>query len=270
MYFRHHLMAGVTILGLLLCTSGKVLAQAATTNIDAPNNSTSTANPNVTTNQQGSLVNTQVNNYSLGRGVVGNGVADCSSSGLALSAYGNGIGPFDSGSIGGSLTYTTSFGMETCKNYAKTQLAKSKLETCLLLISNYSKMSKAGVKVSYEELKALAGIDCPAVSVPRANGPFGATPRPANVNARTRQAPSAYRQNVGPNHVNARKQVPAAHGQNSPQQPLQPAPQQVQAAPQQQNTQPVQPVQNTQPVQRRPATASNNQYSGNQRIRAWQ
>ncbi|MGF1602178.1 MAG: hypothetical protein ACFCU8_09180 [Thermosynechococcaceae cyanobacterium] len=195
----------------------------------------------MTTNQQGSLVNTQVNNYSLGRGVVGNGVADCSSSGLALSAYGNGIGPFDSGSLGGSLTYTQSFGMETCKNYAKNQLAKSKLETCLLLISNYSKMSKAGIKVSYEELKSLAGVDCPAVSVPRADGgPFGAAPNPDNVNARRDIAPSAYRQETA-------------------QQQQQPAPQQLPAAPQ---------PSNTQPAQQQPATAQ--QYPSGQRIQAWQ
>ncbi|MGB7413953.1 MAG: hypothetical protein WA902_07070 [Thermosynechococcaceae cyanobacterium] len=250
MYYRNYLLAGVTVAGLLLCTSGKVLAQAATTNIDAPNNSTSTANPNVTTNQQGSLVNTQVNNYSLGRGVVGNGVADCSSSGLALSAYGNGIGPFDSGSLGGSLTYTQSFGMDTCKNYAKNQLAKSKLETCLLLISNYSKMTKAGIKVSYEELKTLAGVDCPAVSVPRSeSGPFGAAPNPGNVNARNSQAaPSAYRQ----------QDAPVAE------RPALSAPQQVRVTPQ---PQPAQQQRNSQPVQQRPATA---QYPSNQRIQAWQ
>jgi hypothetical protein len=246
MYYRHHLLAGVTVVSLLLCTSGRVLAQAATTNIDAPNNSTSTANPNVTTNQQGSLVNTQVNNYSLGRGVVGNGVADCSSSGLALSAFGNGIGPFDSGSLGGSVTYTQSFGMETCRNYAKNQLAKSKLETCLLLISNYSKMSKAGIKVSYEELKTLAGVDCPAVSVPRTeNGPFGAAPNPGNASASNTQAPSAYTQNA------VVQQQPVPQQRVVPQQPQQ------------------QPLQQRQPVQQRPATA---QYPTNngQRIQAWQ
>ena len=159
-----------------------------TNNIDSPNNSSSEANPNVDLNQNGALVNTQVNNNPLGRSVVGNGVADCTSAGLALSTFGSAVGPFDSGSFGGSLSYTQSFGMSTCKEYAKNQLAKSKLETCLTIISNYSKISKAGIQISYLDLQRLAGVSCPAVTLPGSSvpsspsftpNPVSATPAPA-------------------------------------------------------------------------------------------
>lgn len=133
-------------------------------NVSADNNSKATSNAQGNLNQAGSLVNTQINNYALGRSIVGNGIADCSSSGIAFSAYGAGNGPFDSGSIGGTFTYTHSFGMGTCKAYAKAQLGRAKLETCLLLISNYAQMTKAGLTVDYQKLQGLANIDCPTVS----------------------------------------------------------------------------------------------------------
>ena len=164
------------------CLSPSAIAQT-TNNIDSPNNATSTANPNVDLNQNGALVNTQVNNNPLGRSVVGNGVADCTSSGVALSAFGSGVGPFDSGSIGGVVTYTQSFGMDTCKNYAKTQLAKSKLETCLMIISNYSKISKAGIQINYYDLQRLAGVSCPKVTLPATSQPGNQSFAPDSVGA---------------------------------------------------------------------------------------
>jgi hypothetical protein len=133
-------------------------------NVSTDNNSRSSSNAQGNLNQAGSLVNTQINNYALGRSIVGNGVADCSSDGLAVSAYGAGNGPFDSGSIGGTFTYTHSFGMSNCKAYAKTQLGRARLETCLLLISNYAQMSKVGLEVDYKQLQGLTNIDCPTVS----------------------------------------------------------------------------------------------------------
>ena len=223
------LLAGASVVGLLFCTAGKASAQATTNNIDAPNNASSTANPNVDLQQQGSLVNTQVNSFPLGRSVVGNGIADCSSSGIALSAFGNGIGPFDTGSIGGSFTYTKSFGVDTCRAYAKTQLARASLETCLLVISNYSKMIKAGIQISYDDLNQLAGLECPAVTLPQPGAaPVSAAPQQGGPNARRRlqQAGQQFR--------------PVSRQQQPVQQ------------------QPVQPVQQqTRPV--RPATASTQQ-----------
>jgi hypothetical protein len=139
-------------------------------NVSTNNNSHSTSNAQGNLNQAGSLVNTQVNNYALGRSIVGNGIADCSSDGLAVSAYGAGNGSFDSGSFGGTFTYTHSFGMSNCKAYAKTQLGRAKLETCLVLISNYAQMTKAGVEVDYQKLQKLTNIECPTVSL---------NPRPA-------------------------------------------------------------------------------------------
>lgn len=175
-----------SVVSLCAISSHSALAQTTTNNIDAPNNATSTANPAVDLNQQGSLVNTQVNTHPLGRSIVGRGVADCTSNGIAVSAFGNGIGPFDTGTLGGSFTYTHSFGMATCNEYAQTQLSKSKLENCLLLISNYSKMVKAGVKVSYQALKAIGGVDCPPVvvqsAVAPANGPLGRNAVPPHQN----------------------------------------------------------------------------------------
>ncbi|NCJ08735.1 hypothetical protein GS597_19930 [Synechococcales cyanobacterium C] len=132
--------------------------------VSTDNNSNASSSAQGNLNQSGSLINTQVNNYSLGRSIVGRGIADCTSSGLAISAYGSGYGPFQSGSIGGTVTYTHSFGMNTCKAYAKTQLSLAKLETCLLLISNYSQMTKAGLEVDYQELQDIANIECPTVS----------------------------------------------------------------------------------------------------------
>ncbi|MCM1982327.1 hypothetical protein [Lyngbya confervoides] len=159
-----------TALGICSLVAYGANAQT-TNNISAPNNAQSTANPVVDLNQNGALVNTQVNNNPLGRSVVGNGVADCSSSGIALSVFGNGVGPFDTGSIGGAFTYTQSFGMETCQNYAKSQLAKSNLETCLMIISNYSKISKAGIQISYQDLQRVAGVNCPRVVLPATSLP---------------------------------------------------------------------------------------------------
>lgn len=188
------LLACAALATLMVVPSGAASAQTTTNSISAPNNAQSTANPQVDLNQQGSLVNTQVNTYPLGRSIVGNGVADCTSEGIALSAYGSGIGPFDSGSIGGSFTYTHSFGMKTCNEYAQTQLSKSRLENCLLLISNYSKMKKAGVDVSYQALKQIAGVDCPPVAIQGlgASAPFnnGFNPGPNYQNqAPQNQAP---------------------------------------------------------------------------------
>jgi hypothetical protein len=263
-YYRH-LVAGASIFGLLLCTTGRASAQTTTNNIDAPNNANSTANPVVDLNQQGSLVNTQVNTFPLGRSIVGNGVADCSSDGIALSAFGNGIGPFDTGSIGGSFTYTHSFGVATCQAYAKTQLARSSLETCLLLISNYSKMIKAGIQISYEDLKQLAGINCPAVTVPQPDGsPVGAAPQPAHLNARSGQPQQGVNQQqvqpvsrqLSPSQLAGNGQ-PAANQNFVQQQSAQPVQQQI--APQPQLAQPVQ-------QQQRPATATSNQNSSIQAL----
>jgi hypothetical protein len=53
-------------------------------NVSTNNNSKSTSNAQGNLNQAGSLVNTQVNNYALGRSIVGNGIADCSSMVLLL------------------------------------------------------------------------------------------------------------------------------------------------------------------------------------------
>lgn len=160
-------LLSTSVVGLLTLSAGSALAQT-TNSITVPNNSQSTANPEVNLDQQGSLVNTQVNSTTLGRSVVGNGIADCTSSGLSVSAYGSGVGPFDTGTIGGAVTYTHSFGMDTCKQYAKNQLGKAKLETCFLLISNYSKMVKAGIDVSYTALMEVANVDCPSVTVRQA------------------------------------------------------------------------------------------------------
>lgn len=199
-----------SVVGFLAISSHSALAQTTTNNIDAPNNAQSTANPAVDLNQQGSLVNTQVNTHPLGRSIVGRGVADCTSNGIAASAFGNGIGPFDTGSIGGSFTYTHSFGMGTCNEYAQTQLSKAKLENCLLLISNYSKMLKAGVKVSYQALKTIGGVDCPPIVVQSAiapannPGPLGRTappqarPQPVLYQQQQPEQPQQL-QNISPN-----------------------------------------------------------------------
>lgn len=154
---------------------------ASSLNLSNNNSSKSSSNAQGNLNQAGSLVNTQINNHALGRGVVGQGIADCTSSGIAFSAYGSGYGPFESGSIGGTFTYTHSFGMGTCKAYAKTQLGRARLETCLLLISNYAQMTKAGLIVDYEKLQSVANVDgCPAVTftaaVPAEQSTLPATP----------------------------------------------------------------------------------------------
>lgn len=175
---RYRLGLLSAVVGLVTLTPSMVMAQTTNT-VNVPNNATSTANPQSSLDQQGSLVNTQVNTHPLGRSIVGNGIADCTSSGISASAFGSGVGPFDTGSIGGSITYTHSFGMGTCKQYAKTQLGRAKLETCLLLISNYSKMLKSGVEVSYDDLMAVANVDCPAVTVQRPA--FSASPRSQKV-----------------------------------------------------------------------------------------
>lgn len=167
----------LSISGLLSMTAGAAMADSYEydsgkgpssnsqhLNVSVDNNSKAASNAQGNLNQAGSLVNTQINNHALGRGIVGNGIADCSSSGIAFSAYGAGNGPFDSGSIGGTFTYTHSFGMGTCRAYAKTQLGRAKLETCLLLISNYAQMTKAGLTVDYQKLQGLANVDCPTVS----------------------------------------------------------------------------------------------------------
>lgn len=214
------LMLFASVASLCAVSSHSALAQTTTNNIDAPNNATSTANPAVDLNQQGSLVNTQVNTHPLGRSIVGRGVADCTSNGIAVSAFGNGIGPFDTGTLGGSFTYTHSFGMATCNEYAQTQLSKSKLENCLLLISNYSKMVKAGVKVSYQALKTIGGVDCPPVVVQSAvaptNGPLGRNAVPPQQNQSQPAVVSQpnqlhQQQTIAPNRHRVQQQ------QNSPQ-----------------------------------------------------
>ncbi|WP_299485386.1 hypothetical protein [Acaryochloris sp. IP29b_bin.137] len=225
------LLTCASVFGILMISANCALAQTTTNNIDAPNNATSTANPAVDLNQQGSLVNTQVNTHPLGRSIVGRGVADCTSNGIAFSAFGNGIGPFDTGTLGGSFTYTHSFGMGTCNEYAQTQLSKAKLENCLLLISNYSKMVKAGVKVSYQALKTIGGVDCPPIAVQSAvaptNGPLGRNAVPAPQNHRPQpilshpeqpEQPQPLPQHIPPNHHQVRQQQnPHYQHQHSPQ-----------------------------------------------------
>ncbi|WP_299485390.1 hypothetical protein [Acaryochloris sp. IP29b_bin.137] len=142
------------------------LSVAQTTNtIDASNSAESNVSPDLELQQSGILTNSQRGPRPLGKSIVGKGLSDCTTSGLALSVFGNGVGPFDTGSIGGSFTYTQSAGMEACKRHARSQLTRIKLETCLLLISNYSKMKKAGIKVSYEALKKASGVECPNLTL---------------------------------------------------------------------------------------------------------
>lgn len=218
------LMLFASVVSLCAVSSHSALAQTTTNNIDAPNNATSTANPAVDLNQQGSLVNTQVNTHPLGRSIVGRGVADCTSNGIAVSAFGNGIGPFDTGTLGGSFTYTHSFGMATCNEYAQTQLSKSKLENCLLLISNYSKMVKSGVKVSYQALKTIGGVDCPPVVVQSAvaptNGPLGRNAVPPQQNQSqpivSQQNQLRQQQQISPNHPRVHQQQNFPQNQPSP------------------------------------------------------
>lgn len=200
-----------SVVGLLTLSAGSALAQT-TNNITVPNNSQSTANPEVVLDQQGSLVNTQVNHTTLGRSVVGNGIADCTSNGISLSAYGSGVGPFDTGTIGGAITYTHSFGMDTCKQYAKNQLGKSKLETCFLLISNYSKMVKAGIDVSYTALMEVANVDCPPVTVrqaaiPQSSPSASATTAPTQASAQKQPTPNAREYGDGQQQQNAQAQT---------------------------------------------------------------
>lgn len=226
---RSRLLFWTSVFGVLAISSNSAFAQTTTNTIDAPNNATSTANPAVDLNQQGSLVNTQINTHPLGRSIVGRGVADCTSNGIAFSAFGNGIGPFDTGTLGGSFTYTHSFGMGTCNEYAQTQLSKAKLENCLLLISNYSKMLKAGVKVSYQALKTIGGVDCPPVAVQSAvapaKGPLGRNavpqqqnqPQPVLYQPEQTEQPQVLPQTVSPNHHQVH-QRPDPHRQSPHQQ----------------------------------------------------
>lgn len=151
---------GSSILGVLLFT-GSSVAQTVTNQ----NPITSNSNPVSNLDQSGALINTQINTHQLGRSIVGNGIADCTTSGISASTFGSAVGPFDSGTFGGAVTYTHSFGMKTCKKYAKTQLGKLQLETCLLLISNYSKMRKAGIEVDYQQLMEVSDIQCPAIQL---------------------------------------------------------------------------------------------------------
>lgn len=224
---RTHLLFCASVFGFLALSSHSALAQTTTNNIDAPNNAQSTANPAVDLNQQGSLVNTQVNTHPLGRSIVGRDVADCTSNGIAASVFGNGIGPFDTGSLGGSFTYTHSFGMETCNEYARTQLSKAKLENCLLLISNYSKMLKAGVKVSYQALKTIGGVDCPPVVVQSAiapannPGPLGRSVPPQNGSQPVLYQPQQPEQpqqiqNISPNQRQVQRPQSSQQHQQSP------------------------------------------------------
>jgi hypothetical protein len=154
-------LVSASIFGIMMLTGTSAFAQTVT----APITSTSSSNPVSNLDQSGALVNTQINTNQLGRSVVGNGIADCTTSGLSASAFGSGVGPFDSGTLGGAVTYTHSFGMKTCKEYAKTQLGKLRLETCLLLISNYSKMQQAGIQINYKDLMSLTDVQCPMVEL---------------------------------------------------------------------------------------------------------
>ncbi len=159
-----HIIATAAI-GLFSLNGGSIFAQTITN----PITSNSTSNPVSNLDQNGALINTQINSHQLGRSIVGNGIADCTTSGISASAFGSGVGPFDSGTLGGAITYTYSFGMKTCKEYAKNQLAKLRLETCLLLISNYSKMQKAGIEIDYQELMSMSDLECPAVKLSGVN-----------------------------------------------------------------------------------------------------
>lgn len=140
-------------------------AQTTTNTVDASNSAEANVSPEVELEQGGILTNSQGGPRPLGKATVGKGLSDCTTSGLALSVFGNGVGPFDTGSLGGSFTYTQSMGMEACKRHARSQLTRIKLETCLVLISNYSKMKKAGIKVSYEALKKASGVECPNLTL---------------------------------------------------------------------------------------------------------
>ncbi len=166
-------------IGLFSLNGGSIFAQTITN----PITSNSTSNPVSNLDQNGALINTQINSHQLGRSIVGNGIADCTTSGISASAFGSGVGPFDSGTLGGAITYTYSFGMKTCKEYAKNQLAKLRLETCLLLISNYSKMQKAGIDISYQELMSMSDIECPSVKLSGVNINSSSSENPSSSSA---------------------------------------------------------------------------------------
>lgn len=142
----------------------RAIAQVNST-IDTANTAESVVTPRLGLDQEGILTNTQSNQQPLGRAIIRNGVSDCTTSGLAVSVFGSTFGPFESGAVGGSFTYTQSSGMEICQRHAKSQKARTKLETCLLLISSYSQMKKAGVIVSYQALKKASGVDCPNLTL---------------------------------------------------------------------------------------------------------
>jgi hypothetical protein len=234
-------MVGLTSLGFGVALDPPFAIAQTTNNITVPNNAESTANPQSSLDQQGSLVNTQVNTYPLGRSIVGNGLADCTTSGISASAFGSGVGPFDSGTLGGAVTYTHSFGMDTCKKYAKTQLGRAKLETCLLLISNYSKMLKSGIEISYADLMAVANVDCPTVTVRQPT--FSSSQRQPDPNSEFRQAqvqpslpveqPSSAAQTAPkqppqarvPSSQTSRAQLPTAHHPQNNSQPQSLSPQ---------------------------------------------
>jgi hypothetical protein len=171
-------LVGASIFGIMMLTGTSAFAQTVT----APITSTSSSNPVSNLDQSGALINTQINTNQLGRSVVGNGIADCTTSGISGSAFGSGVGPFDSGTIGGAITYTHSFGMKTCKEYAKTQLGKLRLETCLLLISNYSKMQQAGIQINYKDLLAITDVKCPMVELAKSKS-LSANPSNQSANA---------------------------------------------------------------------------------------
>ncbi len=154
-------LASASIFGIMMLTGASAFAQTVTT----PITSSSSSNPVSNLDQSGALINTQINTTQLGRSVIGNGIADCTTSGISASGFGSGVGPFESGTLGGAITYTHSFGMKTCKEYAKTQLGKLRLETCLLLISNYSKMQQAGIQIDYNALMSVTNINCPAITL---------------------------------------------------------------------------------------------------------
>ncbi len=180
MRYQYRLI-GTSLIGVLMLT-GNCFAQTVTN----PITSNSTSNPVSNLDQSGALINTQINSHQLGRSVVGNGIADCTTSGISASTFGSAVGPFDSGTFGGAVTYTHSFGMKTCKAYAKTQLGKLRLETCLLLISNYSKMRKAGIQVDYAQLMSLSDVECPLVDLvvraPSPNNPDNQASTPPSNN----------------------------------------------------------------------------------------
>lgn len=123
--------------------------------VPVESNNSSEQNAELNQQQEGSLVNQQVNVNNIGSYSFGNGI-ECATPGIALNAFGNSFGG-DSG-LGATVSYVVPLGGKVgrnCRELTTEILKQRQLDTNFALVRQCTEFAKAGVIIDYKRFPQL-------------------------------------------------------------------------------------------------------------------